>query len=222
VLLGGALAALLLLWLFIGWPLMWPAISAEETGDSFEAMNRSFAYAFQRPLHYLFYAAVAALFGFICWSVVDFLCQLTLDATHWAVSWGSGHDRLHEVLVYPAQTAEPTTTLRVAVSMIRGIESILLALSEAFAYSFFWVAATAIYLLLRQNVDRTEFDEVWSEEEVARYPLPPTETEADSAAPESTPATTATPPTTPAPAPLAPTEPTATEKPADIENNQAE
>jgi len=210
VLIGGALAALLLLWLFIGWPLMWPAISAEETGDSFEAMSRSFAYAFQRPLHYLFYAAVAALFGFICWSVVDFLCQLTLNASYWAVSWGSGHERIDEIQRAVLDSEQRTLSFRVGAGMIRGINSILLALSEAFAYSFFWVSATAIYLLLRQDVDRTEFDEVWIDDEVARYPLPPLDRE---------------PATVPAPS-LPATEPApqdaAAEKAAAMENNQAE
>lgn len=209
VLIGGALSALLLLWLFIGWPLMWPAISAEETGDSFEAMSRSFAYVFQRPLHYLFYAAVAALIGFIGWSLVDFGCQLALTAAHWSVSWGSGHERLQEVLSYPSPTTESATALSVGASMIRGIEGLLLAISEAFAYSFFWVSATAIYLLLRQDLDHAEFDEVWVEDNASRFGLPPEE-------PETT-------------LPPLPTTPTATVPPPIIvdkatppENNQAE
>jgi hypothetical protein len=169
VLIGGALSALLMLWLLIGWPLMWPAISAEETGDSFEAMSRSFAYAFQRPLHYLFYAAVASLLGYVCWSVVDFGCVLTLEATHWAVSWGAGHERVVEAANFPPADDSGRTALRVGSTMIRGVEGLLLALSEAFAYSYFWVAATAIYLLLRQNLDRTEFDDVWLEDEADRY-----------------------------------------------------
>jgi len=37
--------------------------------DSFDALSRSYAYVFQRPLHYLFYALVAAVFGALagCW-----------------------------------------------------------------------------------------------------------------------------------------------------------
>ena len=33
-------------------------------------------------------------------------------------------------------------------------------LTLGFAYSYFWVATTAIYLLLRNNVDGTELDEM--------------------------------------------------------------
>jgi hypothetical protein len=171
VLLGGAVSALLLLWLLVGWPLMWPAISAEETGDAFEAMSRSYSYSFQRPLHYLFYAVVAALFGYVCWTLVDFVCYLTLEAAHWSVSWGSGHARLREVFS-PLAAEPPSASLRFGRELIAWTEGIVRAISEAFAYSFFWVSSTVIYLLLRQSVDRTEFDEVWLADETPRSPLP--------------------------------------------------
>ena len=51
--------ALLLLGLAFGWPLMWATISTEGT-DSFDALSRSYAYVFQRPLRYLFYVVVRA------------------------------------------------------------------------------------------------------------------------------------------------------------------
>jgi hypothetical protein len=210
VLLGGAISALLLLWLFIGWPLMWPAISAEETGDSFEAMSRSFAYAFQRPLHYLFFAIIAALLGYVGWSVVDFVCQLTLDATHWAVSWGAGHERIVDVVNFPRPADTDSKALLVGAGMIRGIEGLLLALSESFAYSFFWVSATAIYLVLRHNLDRAEFDEVWLEEDADRYAVPPE---------EPAPAAAATPA---APIVAPPAEPAIPAEKPGIESNQAE
>lgn len=177
VLLGGAVSALMLLWLLVGWPLMWPAISAEETGDAFEAMSRSYSYAFQRPLQYLFYAVVATLFGYLCWTLVDFVCFLTLEAAHWSVSWGSGRFRLQEM--FSAVNAEPQpAALRFGKELILWAEGIVRAIGEAFAYSFFWVSATVIYLLLRQDVDRSEFDEVWMVDETPRYPLPTGVTEA--------------------------------------------
>ena len=67
---GGVLMAMLLLGLLFGWPLMWATISAEGT-DSFDALSRCYAYVFQRPLHYLFYAAVAAVIGYLGWLVVS-------------------------------------------------------------------------------------------------------------------------------------------------------
>ncbi|MCS6896875.1 MAG: alanine and proline-rich secreted protein Apa, partial [Nitrospira sp.] len=40
----------------------------------------------------------------------------------------------------------------------------------AFGYSYFWTAATVIYLLMRQKVDDTEFEEVFFEEQDASLP----------------------------------------------------
>ena len=68
-LVAGLLMAILLLGLLFGWPLMWATISTEET-DSFDALSRSYAYVFQRPLHYLFYAFVAGVVGWLGWLLV--------------------------------------------------------------------------------------------------------------------------------------------------------
>ncbi|MAR09591.1 MAG: hypothetical protein CL681_06415 [Blastopirellula sp.] len=51
-------------------------------------------------------------------------------------------------------------------------ESLLRNVKIAYGFAFFWCAASAIYLTLRQNVDATEFDEVYVEGEENRYDLP--------------------------------------------------
>ena len=57
-LLGGLFMAVLLVGLFFGFPLMWATISAEGT-DAFDALSRSYAYTYQRPLLYTLYALAA-------------------------------------------------------------------------------------------------------------------------------------------------------------------
>lgn len=42
-----------------------------------------------------------------------------------------------------------------------------------FGYSFFWVAGSMIYLLLRQDIDETEIDEVYTEDEALEAPVMP-------------------------------------------------
>ena len=49
---------LLLAGVLLGWPLMWATISVEGT-DSFDALSRTYAYVFQKPLRYLLYIIVA-------------------------------------------------------------------------------------------------------------------------------------------------------------------
>ena len=81
--------ALLLLGLIFGWPLMWATISTEGT-DSFDALSRTYAYVFQRPLRYLFYAVVAALLGWLGWLLVENFAAAVVWLALWAASWGSG------------------------------------------------------------------------------------------------------------------------------------
>ena len=89
VLAAAFVMTLLLLWVLFGWPLMWGAISAEGS-DSFDALSRSYAYTFQRPLHYLFYAAVAAAIGWLGWLLVRNVAAGVIWMGYWAAGWGSG------------------------------------------------------------------------------------------------------------------------------------
>src|SRR5262249_3069543 len=52
-----------------------------------------------------------------------------------------------------------------------------------FGYSFFWSASTIIYLLLRRQVDDTELDEVYLEEDEGEEPSSVLSTSAAAAAP---------------------------------------
>jgi hypothetical protein len=65
--------------------------------------------------------------------------------------------------------------------------TLLFLMMVGFSYSFFWSAATVIYLLMRKKVDEAELDEVFVEEEEPEAPLaPPKPTDAASPAAGST------------------------------------
>jgi hypothetical protein len=51
--------------------------------------------------------------------------------------------------------------------------AVLHAVVAAFRYSFFFVSASAIYLLLRQDVDEKEMDEVYLDEPARPVVTPP-------------------------------------------------
>ena len=97
VLLCGLFVAILLVGLLFGWPLMWPTVSAEGT-DSFDALSRSYSYTYQRPVHYLFYAAVAGVLGMLAWVVVLIFAKGVIVYSYWAASWGSGGARMTEII----------------------------------------------------------------------------------------------------------------------------
>ncbi|MEM7453840.1 MAG: hypothetical protein AAF456_05720 [Planctomycetota bacterium] len=269
----GLLMGLLLLGLMFGWPLMISSVSAEGQ-NSFDAMTRAYAYVFQRPLNYIFYAIVAMLFGGFCWLVVSNLTNRVVDLSYWAASWGtniSDAERIEIIkdnldprpIVEPQTTtqnetefdpdmvlalapqegqngrqrgpvpggaavigdtmneaAEPavqnagdgdrpstgppnneteepetvseaipettgtpagavpidapvTSSLRNGRAIIGFWNGMLRTIAAAFIYGLFWCMASAIYLLLRRDVDETELDEIYLVDERRTYDLPP-------------------------------------------------
>lgn len=168
VLLGWALIALLLLGLLFGWPLMWPAISAEGS-DSYDALSRAYNYLFSRPLHALFYAMVAVGLGALGWLLVSNFAAAVVYLTYWAVSWVNA-----EQTVALIQTGGPQLGVagRIGAGLIRFWAGCVKLLAVGFLYSYLWSSATGIYYLLRRDVDAREMDEVFLENEGPEEGLP--------------------------------------------------
>jgi hypothetical protein len=200
-----AVMAVILLGLAFGWPLAIAAISTEGQ-DSFDAMTRSYAYTFQRPLHYAFYALIAVLFGGLCWLVVARLTIGIENLSYWSTSFGANvaqADRIKEIRdpsalerasVPPANAqnspgtpAAPSASgMLVASQRVIGFwMGLLKSVAVAFLYAQFWCMAAAIYLLLRRDLDETELDEVFVSEEERTYDLPPLATATPGGAPAS-------------------------------------
>lgn len=195
IVLGLATAmGVLLIGLMFAWPLMVSSVGCENQ-NSFDAMTRSYAYTFQRPINYLLYAVIAILFGSFCWLVVSSLTDGIVGLGYWATSWGANvgsADRVDEViagtnLVSPIEAAQIATpvgeppnvqptgssTLSVASGAIWFWTSGFRCLATAFLYGLFWCLASAVYLLLRKDVDETEMDEIAISEQERSYQLPP-------------------------------------------------
>ncbi len=167
----GFIMALLLLGLLFGWPLMAATISAEGT-DSFDALSRSYAYVFQRPLHYLLYALVAAAFGALGWLLVVNFTAAIVTMTHWGLGWAVGQERMAAIV---AGTDELGEIAQVGTSLIFFWVGCVKLLAVGFLYGYFFTAAGCIYLLLRRDVDATEMDEVYQDADASEppYGLPP-------------------------------------------------
>ena len=183
-LVGGMVMALLLLGLIFGWPLMWATISAEGT-DSFDALSRTYAYAFQRPLRYLFYAVVAAILGGLGWLLVANFAAAVIWLAHWATGWGSGAERMQEI----AQ-GELATVGATGAKLMAFWAGCVKWLALGYTFAYFWTAVTAIYLLLRRDVDATEMDEVFldADESEQNFGQPSAPAPAPAPAPASEPA----------------------------------
>ena len=181
-----ALAGLGALWLFggllFGWPLMWPTISAERDGDPFEAFSRSYSYVYGKPLHYFFYVVVAAAFGALCWAVVWAAMVLVQEFGFWALSWGAGGEATAEIRMQALDFAIDGDAIwpkdrplwNSGTTLIGAIIVLMHTVAAAFRYTFLFSVASAIYLLLRHDVDEKEMDEVYLETPPADAPRPTT------------------------------------------------
>jgi hypothetical protein len=188
VLLAGLFMAVLLVGLFFGFPLMWATISAEGT-DAFDALSRSYAYTYQRPLLYVAYSIAAGALGMLGWLVVAVFTSAVVDLGAWGVSWCSGERIAPETLaglpsllfdsasVGSLDADVTSSTGELGLRLIRFWIDLAVTLAMAFVFSYFWTATTAIYFLLRRHVDATEMDEVYVPEEGA-HDLPPLEHDA--------------------------------------------
>lgn len=211
---AGLFMAVVALGLVFGWPLMWATISTEGS-DAFDALSRSYSYTFQRPLHYLGYAAVATLLGVASWILVAAVASAVAYLSLWGLSWSAGGERVQQITAelpreiktfdWPPSgpivaapvildagpiTAVPSIALavdasttnvgprfnrlgRFGVRLIGVWLGLVKVVAIGFAYSYFWTASTAIYLLLRRETDHTEMDEVYLEEQETSFGLPP-------------------------------------------------
>jgi len=164
----GLIMALLLLGVIFGWPLMWATISSEGT-DSFDALSRSYAYVYQRPLKYLFYVLVAGVIGALGWLLVSEVAAGIVGLTYWAASW-SGGGSIEAIRDFDSSLG---IVGKIGAWLIHFWSGCVKILAVGFLYSYFWSAMTIVYFLLRRDVDATEMDEVYLEEEEQSYGLPP-------------------------------------------------
>jgi hypothetical protein len=166
---AGLLAAVFLVALYLGWPLMWATISTEST-DAFDAFSRSFSYVTQRPFHFVFYLVLAAVLGAFGWLVVTFFAELGVYLSIWAFSWGKLPGRAAELL---AATTGGGDSLPIGARAIAWWRQALLMVVIAYGHSFLWTAASGIYLLLRRDTDATPLDDIHLDEAEDPYGLPP-------------------------------------------------
>jgi hypothetical protein len=112
--------------------------------------------------------------------IVSVITDGVIDLAYWSVSWGTnvyGAERIQMIQGYTSTSPEISETLDRGSNLIGMWNGMVRTLAVAFIYGLFWCQAAAIYLLLRKDVDDTEMDEVFIEEEVRTYELPPLKTD---------------------------------------------
>ena len=99
VLLLGLMMAVLLLGALFGWPLMWATVSVEGT-DAFDALSRSYAYTYNRPLRLLWYVLLAGFLAVVSMFVVKLFASSAVALGNWGIAWGAD-DLTEDTVVDP-------------------------------------------------------------------------------------------------------------------------
>ena len=137
-------AAVLVIGLALGWPLLWAAISVDG-GDAFDAVSRTYSYVFDSVLRFVGYVALAALVGLAGFVGVSVFAAVTLHLALWTVSWGAGADWLNSVGDEPF-----------GLRAITFWSNCVWLVANAYVPSYVLTAGTAVYLLLRFRVDQPD------------------------------------------------------------------
>jgi hypothetical protein len=175
-LIAGALIAVILIGTVAGFNLMFPAI-AYDGSDCFDAISRSFSYVYSKPWRMGFYTAVAVIYGAICYMFVRFFTFLLLWVTRWFLQLGVWiNNTSNQINKLAAIWPEPSFMgLRGSPSLtaVNWSESfaaflvylVLLAvvgLLVSFVISFYFSSSTIIYALMRNRVDNTALEDIYT------------------------------------------------------------
>ncbi len=169
----GALLALILIGVAASWPLMYVTIAVEGS-DAFDALSRSYSYVFSRPWYGLWIAIVALLYGAVVLLFLHGAMRFSVSLANHATHVGMGAEANRALWDAPYASAES----QAAADATEGVEPVLqraslggqlraawwrgfMTLSTVFVYSYFWVAMTIAYFLLRHAEDATPFRKVF-------------------------------------------------------------
>lgn len=218
-------ALVLLIGTFFGAPFMWPTIAMEGT-DAFDAISRSFNYFFAKPVKTLWCWLVACFYGLVATAIVVLLLYLVQALAVASVGFGMGSGFTvigmsvgmgQSCATTPLSSSCLNTSCAMSVGETGGLLLMRIVLTMAsvlvlgFIVSFKISAWTAIYAVLRRDVDGTPMSEVYEPEPEEELPPIPAATPKPEPAAETK--TDPAPEPKPEPAPEAKQEPTPEPKP---------
>jgi hypothetical protein len=175
-LIAGALIAIVLIGTVAGFNLMFPAI-VYDGSDCFDAISRSFSYVYSKPWRMSFYTAIAVVYGAICYTFVRFFTFLLLWVTRWFLQlgvWGNNSsnkvNKLAAIWPEPSFTglrsSPPLATLNwsesLATFLVYLVLLVVVGLLISFVISFYFSANTIIYALMRNRVDNTALQDIYT------------------------------------------------------------
>lgn len=197
VLAVGAGLALILIGAVGGSWLMYPTIAVEGS-DAGDALARSISYVYSRPWRTGFYCLVSLCYGAICFVFVKLFVRIALYLAHLFLGWTmnlGGSNKLDAMWQSPDLGMglpfwggfggpELTGAAWLGQFLLKGWIYALWGAVAAFVVSFAYSACTVIYFLLRREVDATDLEDVYLDNQDGEGG-PPATAESDSGASES-------------------------------------
>jgi hypothetical protein len=173
-LIAGALITVVLIGMFAGFNLMFPAM-AYDGSDCFDAISRSFSYVYAKPWRMGFYTTIAAVYGAISYTFVRLFAFILLFATHLFLelgTWVEIKDVSKLTAIWPKPTLKKlldysdivTTnwTESIAAFLVYLFLLAVVGLVVSFIISFYFSANTIIYSLMRYKVDNTALEDMYT------------------------------------------------------------
>jgi hypothetical protein len=154
----------------IGFILMFPAISSEGS-DAFDAISRAYSYVLSRPLHFLSLFITIIIFGTVLSFVAGYGACLVMQTSYFTVGLGMG-EKLNEIRAFiaglsgagDAITSLNPMSMRIAALLFMLYIVLVKITVGSIIIAFAGSASTIAYLILRKDVDGTEMDDVYTEE----------------------------------------------------------
>ena len=159
----GFLIALVSIVYAVCWPLLVPAVAVENC-EGGEAVQRSFAYTFARPMHLIGYMAALVVGLVIGYVLARLLANLTLDFTANLVDAWSFNASLGNAGSIPADglpVAGMAWYESASGSLISLWETVVQDLMVGWLFSGFFSASVMVYLLMRFACDRQDTHDIW-------------------------------------------------------------
>ncbi len=181
---GGFVIALLMVGLFVGGSLFWPAV-ATEGSDGFDSFSRGLSYPLSRPWKAGLYALISILFAAICWMCANLFTYLALYVSRGLIAMGTSPfgwwNRGTETapiskleLMWPMagpnamyqwpDWSQLTWYEHFSAGLIGLFVVGVIGLMWAFLVSLFHSGSTVIYFLLRRDVDGTDLEDLFLDE----------------------------------------------------------
>lgn len=138
-----------------GFPLSVVAIVSEKNADAFDGVSRAAAYSFQKPVTLILAVIAAEWLGHFAGGMVSVAVNTGFAVLESAFNLGASLDLAKQETAWDG--------------LFAGFVPLIVT---SFGFSFFWSASSATYLILRREVDNTEFDMIDMDAPGLPKPLP--------------------------------------------------